>query len=98
MLKVREGAFPSSGKLIAFSAAKSDQEAGVLKDQGHGLFTYYFLKGLNKGAVHQGHVTIAGLYRYLDRRVTDKANLDNRSQTPEIEPQVLGPDARVRLR
>ena len=96
--KVREGAFPASGKLIAFSAAKSDQESGVLESQGHGLFTYYFLKGLDKGAVKDGHVTVEALYRYLKPKVADEAGIDNRNQTPEIEPRTLGPDALVRLR
>ena len=96
--RISPGYFPSSGKIIAFSAAQPDQEAGVLKDQGHGLFTYYFLKGLDTGAVRQGHVTVAKLYRYLKRRVTEKANLDNRGQVPEIQPILLDKLASVRLR
>ncbi len=61
--KVREEAFPLSGKLIALTAAQSDQDSGVLESQGHGLFTYYLLKGLDKGALKNGHVTMGGLYR-----------------------------------
>lgn len=85
--KIREGAVPSSGKLVVLTAARSNQESGVLEAKGHGLFTYYFLKGLNGGAEHGGHVTVAGLYRYLKPKVEAEANLDNRSQTPELEPQ-----------
>jgi hypothetical protein len=96
--KIREGAFPASGKLIAFSAAKADQESGVLDSQGHGLFTYYFLKGLDKGAVKDGHVTVEALYRYLEPKVADEASIDNRNQTPELEPRALGQDSAVRLR
>ena len=85
--KIREGSVPSSGKLVVLTAARSNQESGVLEAKGHGLFTYYFLKGLNGGAAHGGHVTVAGLYRYLKPKVESEANLDNRSQTPELEPR-----------
>ena len=87
VMKIREGAVPSSGKLVVLTAARSNQESGVLEAKGHGLFTYYFLKGLNGGAEHGGHVTVAGLYRYLKPKVESEANLDNRSQTPGLEPQ-----------
>ena len=96
--KVREGAFPLSGKLIALTAAQADQESGVLESQGHGLFTYYLLKGLDKGAVKNGHVTVGGLYRYLKPKVSDEAGIDNRSQTPELEPRQTTQIASVRIR
>ena len=96
--KIKEGAVPSSGKLVVLTAARSDQESGILDSKGHGLFTYYLLKGLNGGAEHGGHVTVAGLYRYLKPKVESNANLDNRSQTPELEPRNAENGASVRLR
>ena len=96
--KIREGAVPSSGKLVVFTAARSDQESGILDFKGHGLFTYYLLKGLNGGAERGGHVTVASLYRYLKPKVQSDANLDNRSQTPELEPRNLASGGSVRLR
>ena len=95
---IRTGAVPRSGKLIVLTASQADQESGVLDAKGHGLFTYYLLKGLNGGAVRGGHVTVASLYRYVKPRVREKANLDNRSQTPELEPRNAGSGASVRLR
>lgn len=96
--KIREGAFPSSGKLISFTASRSDQEAGVLQSQGHGLFTYYFLKGLDKGAVRNGHVTVSQLFAYLKRKVERKASLDNRTQVPELDPTLSKEIEVVRIR
>ena len=84
---LRSGDLPASGKIIVLTAAKSDQEAGVIRKEGHGLFTYYFLRGLDGKAVENGHVTVGGLYRYVKHRVRKVANLDNRSQTPELEPR-----------
>ena len=96
--KIREGEVPSSGKIVVLTAARSNQESGVLEAKGHGLFTYYFLKGLNGGAEHGGHVTVAGLYRYIKPKVESEANLDNRSQTPELEPRSLNQAASVSIR
>lgn len=77
-----------SGKLVVFAAAQSDQITNVLDDQGHGIFTYYFLKGLNDGAVEP-----SALYQYLKPRVQDAARRQNREQTPAL----IG-SASVRLR
>ena len=96
--KIREGDVPSSGKLVVLTAARSNQESGVMEAKGHGLFTYYFLKGLNGGAEHRGHVTVAGLYRYLKPKVESEANLDNRRQTPELEPRSLNQVDSVSIR
>lgn len=98
VVKIRSTSFPSSGKVIAFAAAQSDQEAGVLEKQGHGMFTYYFLKGLNGKADDHGRVTVAQLYQYLKDKVSEKADLDNRSQVPQLEPVPLEKVASIRLR
>ena len=96
--KIKEGAVPASGKLVVLTATRSDQESGILDSKGHGLFTYYLLKGLNGRAEHGGHVTVASLYRYLKPKVQSEASLDNRSQTPELEPTSMGSGTSVRLR
>jgi hypothetical protein len=98
VVKIRSTAFPSSGKVISFAAAQSDQEAGVIEKQGHGMFTYYFLKGLNGKADDHGRVTVAQLYQYLKDKVSEKADLDNRSQVPQLEPVPLEKVASIRLR
>lgn len=73
------------GELTVFTASGADEVTGVAPDQGHGLFTYYFLKGLN-GAAHataQG-VTVQDLYDYLRPKVEDAARVDNRDQSPQL--------------
>ncbi len=37
-------------KVVLFAAASPQEVTGSLKDQGHGMFTYYFLKGLGGAA------------------------------------------------
>ena len=95
---VIKGHFPQTGKVIAFSAAQSNQEAGPMESEGHGLFTYYFLKGLDGEAERQGRVTVGSLSRYLKAKVPEAANLDNRDQVPQVEPSPVGPIAEVRIR
>ncbi len=59
------------------------QEVTTLTKQGHGIFTYYFLKGLTGEAKNaDGAVTPRGLYNYLQSKVQDTANLQNREQPP----------------
>ena len=88
--RIKEGSVPDTGKFVVFTAARSDQESGILNSKGHGLFTYYLLKGLNGGAEHGGHVTVASLYHYIKPKVERKASLDNRTQVPELEPHLSG--------
>ncbi|MBI5883467.1 MAG: hypothetical protein HZB91_10240, partial [Elusimicrobia bacterium] len=56
--------------------------------QGHGTFTYYFLKGLNGGAKDgSGRVTTQALYDYLKPKVQDAARRQNRDQEPVLHTQ-----------
>ena len=70
-----------SDKLLAFSASNSDQISGMAEEQGHGLFTYYFLKGLNE---RSGETTAKALYDYLKPKVQDQARRANQEQTPQL--------------
>lgn len=73
------------GSVLLFAAASPDQITGTLDDQGHGLFTYYFLKGLaGKAKGASGAITASGLYRYLKPLVQDAAHRQNREQTPTL--------------
>jgi uncharacterized caspase-like protein len=77
----------AAGKTVALSAAGGDQVSGTLQAQGHGLFTYYLLRGLNGEAKDaKGAVTVASLYSYLLKRVPDAARRDNGDQTPQLSP------------
>lgn len=98
VVKLRPTDFPEDGKLISFAAAQSNQEAGVIESQGHGMFTYYFLKGLNGTRSHASHITVSELYTYLKAKVSEKADLDNRTQVPQIAPLPLQNIASIRLR
>ena len=77
---------PASGRLEVFAAASSDQITSTLDEQGHGTFTYYFLKGITGGARGPGGaVTVQGLYDYLTPKVQDAARRQNREQTPSLQ-------------
>ncbi len=79
-----------SGKLFVLSAAGPEQEAGILKPVQHGLFTYYFLRGIEGAAERNRHVHILDLYRYVRHHVSRQAALLNRSQQPELSPSGEG--------
>jgi len=87
---------PMSGdKVTTLAAAKSDQISGTMSEQGHGVFTYFLLKGLNGAAAKDGQVTLQSLYQYLKPKVEDAASLDNRDQVPQIYP-TSGPEFVIR--
>ena len=80
---------PLGGKLVVFAASGPDQISGTLEAQGHGTFTYYFLKGLNGDAsssASPGHVTVGSLYGYLSRKVNAAAHRQEREQNPQLLP------------
>jgi len=97
--EVDEGFVGDNGKITALSASRANQVSGDLPQAGHGLFTYYFLKGLNGGALDaSGHVTLESLYRYVLPRVQDAARRVNRDQAPQLWPADLKPSADLVLR
>ena len=84
-----------AGKIVVFSAAGADEGAGKLPDQGHGLFTYNFLKGLNgEAAQNADGVTVQGLFDYLTPNVEDAAGRASRGQTPQL---LVPPDGKRQL-
>jgi hypothetical protein len=87
-----------NGKVMSLSASGPEQTSGSLPEQGHGLFTYYVLRGLNGEAQDKsGGVTMDSLYRYLQTHVADEARRRNNDQNPQMAP--AGSDAAaLRLR
>ena len=80
-----ETALSPDGKITLF-ATVACQDAATLPEQGHGIFTYYFLKGLAGEAKNaNGVVTPRGLSGYLKSKMQDVANLRDREQTPALE-------------
>lgn len=78
-----DDAVPASDRLTVLAAASGSEITGSLDGQAHGLFTYYFLKGLSGDAKNAaGTVTPKSLYEYLKPRVQDEARRQNREQTP----------------
>lgn len=82
-------------KTIAFSASAADQISGVAEGQGHGLFTYFLLRGLNET---QGAAKAKDLFAYFAPRVQDEAKRVNRDQTPQMLPSEAGPRERWSMR
>ncbi|MBI2789396.1 MAG: caspase family protein [Elusimicrobia bacterium] len=70
---------PSAANLTVLAAASGAEITGSLDEQGHGIFTYHLLKGLQGGAA-----TPRGLYDYLKPRVQDDARRQNREQSPTL--------------
>jgi ankyrin repeat protein len=81
-LVIKTEAEAGLGKLIVFAAASGEQMTTTLEEQGHGTFTYYFLKGLSGQA--SGAVTVGGLYEFLLPKVQDAARRQNRDQAPVL--------------
>lgn len=76
----------SQGNITVFSAAMGTQISSAWPEKGHGLFTYYLLKGL-KGEVDQNwdeEVTLGELSQYLSENVSRRAGLVDREQTPQM--------------
>jgi len=88
-----------SGKIVSLSASAANQITGTIESQGHGLFTYYLLKGLNGAAMGTGNnITVKSLYDYIVPNVQDEARRSNRDQTPNIMPKNLGEKAALTIR
>ncbi len=98
MVKVRQEFVPTSGKLIVISAAKGDEMAGPKTDRQHGLFTYYFLRGINGSAVSDGHVSIESLFNYIHARVRHSSEKEMLKQVPVIQPEDMNTLAQIKLR
>ena len=84
----------SSGKTVILTASSNDQVSNTYDKKAHGLFTYYFLKGL-RGEADQNHdntIDLEELYAYLKRGVERIARRDfNAEQTPQMfgSPDIL---------
>lgn len=76
--KVEEGLSAESNVAI-LAAASGDEITGSYEEQGHGIFTYFLLKGLT-----EGRQSGKSLYDYLKTRVQDEARRQNREQTPSF--------------
>ena len=84
----------AGGKTVVLAASQGDQVSSTYDQKGHGLLTYFFLKGLQGEADKNkdGSVDLAELFTYLKPQVERKARRDfNNEQTPQLlgSPELL---------
>lgn len=77
---------PAAKNLLVFSAAKANQISSGDPDKRHGLFSYFLMKGLSgeSDANKDGALTAGELRDYLKTRVSKRAGMLDREQTPEF--------------
>lgn len=77
----------NSSKMVVLAASSGIQISSTYEEQAHGLFTYFFLKGLQKEADvnKDGTIELNELYDYMKPRVEDVARkIYNNQQTPQL--------------
>lgn len=73
-----------TGNMVVFTAAQGDETAYPYKEEGHGLFTYFLLKKLQKT---KGDVTLGELGDYIKTQVERQSIVTNgKLQSPSILP------------
>ncbi len=86
LVNIVETPLPQDPKLSVLTASSGEEIAGGLDEQGHGMFTYYLLKGLKgEAAGADGHVTLSSLQSYVSQSVKRAARRQNREQTPQLK-------------
>jgi len=91
-LNLKETALPSSNMTV-LAASNGDQMSSTYDDKGHGLFTYFLLKGIkNEDVVDKnGSLRLDDLFAYLQPQVERVARKQfNNEQTPQIFGRVAG--------
>jgi len=88
-----------SNDLIVMSASKGTQISSSYPAKRHGLFTYFFLKGLQGEADinNDRQITTEELYNYIRPQVRKVARKNNREQTPSIFPSLINLGYRANL-
>ena len=74
--------------ILRITSSKNDQVSTWYPEMKHGLFTYYYLKGLRgeADANSDGRITAAEMRGWLDKYVPFEARrLSSKQQTPEVE-------------
>jgi hypothetical protein len=84
----------TSGKTLVLTASSGSQVSSTFEEKGHGLLTYFFLKGLkgDSDLNKDGTIELAEMYEYVRPNVERIArNQYNNEQTPRLlaSPDVL---------
>jgi len=77
---------------IVLSSSKAGEVSYEYPEKGHGVFTYYLVKGL-KGEADQdsnGYITVSEAYRYVYNSVVRWSREHKRRQTPSMEAKTSG--------
>lgn len=79
-----------TGKIAVLTATSGSQISGTYEEKQLGLFTYFFLKGLQGDADNNNDkkISLIELYEYLKPEVIKKARHNNREQEPQILPSI----------
>lgn len=90
----------AGNKTVVLAASSGTQISSTFKDQGHGLLTYYFLKGLRgeADANKDGGVDLAEVFAYLKPQVERTARREfHNEQTPQLigNPDLLNKGIRL---
>jgi uncharacterized caspase-like protein len=90
----------ASGNTLVLAASAGDQISSTYEQKGHGLLTYFFLKGL-QGEADQNKddaIELKELYSYLKPQVERVARREfNNEQTPQLlgNPEILKKGVRL---
>lgn len=80
-----EGPVSGNDNCVVFSASAGHEISTWYRNKKHGLFTYYFLKGL-QGEAGQGRITAGELNSYVQSNVKDMATRNRGiTQTPMLD-------------
>jgi hypothetical protein len=83
-IEVKQGLIPKN--LNVFTASSGNEISSGYSQKMHGLFTYYFLKGLNKNADQNNDkkITYGEMEKYLKEKVSSQAKKMGREQNPQL--------------
>jgi hypothetical protein len=83
-IEVKQGSIPSN--LNVFTASSDSEISSGYSQKMHGLFTYFFLKGLNNGADtnNDRKITFGEMEVYLRDNVSSQAKKMGREQNPQL--------------
>lgn len=100
MVLTVENPLLANGKTVVLAASAGDQISSTYDQKGHGLLTYFFLKGLRgeADANQDGSVDLAEAYEFLKPQVERTARREyNNDQTPQLLGSPSLPAKGVRL-
>ena len=86
-LKFTRTRLSPGGRMVVLTASGRSQPAWVDDRQGHGIFTYYLLEGIDRAEEERRKVSAGGLERSLASSVEQAAStqhIGETLQTPEI--------------